>query len=64
MMEEMVIEKLNQLQIILLIQLLLIADPPFLGRQKVYDPPLNSYGPPPLLKKRMLPKQLTLFYFA
>ena len=26
------------------------ADPPFLGRQKVNDPPLNSSGPPPLLK--------------
>ena len=26
------------------------ADPPFLGRQKFNDPPLNSSGPPPLLK--------------
>ena len=26
------------------------ADPPFLGRQKVNDPPLNSSDPPPLLK--------------
>ena len=26
------------------------ADPPFLGRQKVNDPPLNSSGPPHLLK--------------
>ena len=26
------------------------ADPPFLGRQKVNDPPLNSSGPPPLLR--------------
>ena len=26
------------------------ADPPFLGRQKVTDPPLNSSGPPSLLK--------------
>ena len=26
------------------------ADPPFLGRQKVNDPPLNSSGPPTVLK--------------
>ena len=26
------------------------ADPPFLGRQKVKDPPLNSSGPTPVLK--------------
>ena len=26
------------------------ADPPLLGRQKGNDPPLNSSGPPPLLK--------------
>ena len=29
------------------------ADPPFLGRQKVNDPPLNSSGPPPLHKPEM-----------
>ena len=29
--------------------------PPFLGRQKIYDPPLNSSGPPPS-KNWMVPK--------
>ena len=36
------------------------ADPPFLGRQKVNDPPLNSSGPPPLLKNECSLKSVKL----